>query len=104
MEEGTLAAWALKTCVSYGEKLVITDPKQNHSLGSSGYEDGALVSLKLARFARGGYIKEFHHPVGQRRRFREMMIAYHGTVLSSMNWSYDSEYAFPISPIIFHRS
>jgi hypothetical protein len=30
MEEGTLAAWALETCVQYGEKLVIMDPKENH--------------------------------------------------------------------------
>jgi hypothetical protein len=29
-EEGTLAAWALETCVRFGEKLVITDPKKNH--------------------------------------------------------------------------
>ena len=30
IEEGTLAAWALETCVSFGEKLVITDPRKNH--------------------------------------------------------------------------
>ena len=30
MEEGTLAAWALETCVRFGEKLVVTDPKKNH--------------------------------------------------------------------------
>jgi transposase len=82
MEEGTLASWALETCVSYGEKLVITDPKQNHWIGSSGQKEDSIDALKLAQLARGGYIKEIHHPVGQRRRFRELMIAYHDTVRS----------------------
>jgi transposase len=83
MEEGTLAAWALETCARFGEKLVITDPKQNHWIGSSGQKDDPLDALKLAQLARGGYIKEIHHPVGQRRRFRELMIAYHDTVRST---------------------
>jgi hypothetical protein len=80
MEEGTLAAWALETCIQYGEKLVITDPKQNHWIGFSGQKDDPLDAFKLALLARGGYIKEIHHPVGQRRRFRELMEAYHDTV------------------------
>ena len=83
MEEGTLAAWALETCVRYGEKLVITDAKENHWIGSSGQKDDAVDALKLAQLARGGYIKEIHHPVGQRRRFRELMIAYHDAVRST---------------------
>jgi transposase len=83
IEEGTLAAWALETCVRFGEKLVITDPKQNHWIGSSGQKDDPLDALKLAQLARGGYIKEIHHPVGQRRRFRELMIAYHDAVRST---------------------
>jgi len=83
MEEGTLAAWALETCVRFGEKLVITDPKKNHWIGSSGQKDDPLDALKLAELGRGGYIKEIHHPVGQRRRFRELMIAYHDTVRST---------------------
>jgi len=84
MEEGTLAAWALETCVRYGEKLVITDPKENHWIGSSGQKDDSIDALKLAQLARGGYIKEIHHPVGQRRRFRELMTAYHDTVRSEI--------------------
>jgi len=83
MEEGTLAAWLLETCVRFKEKLVITDPKKNHWIGSSGQKDDPLDALKLAQLARGGYIKEIHHPVGQRRRFRELMIAYHDTVRST---------------------
>ena len=80
MEEGTLASWALETCVCFREKLVITDPKKNHWISSSGQKDDAVDAEKLARLARGGYIKEISHPVGQRRRFRELMIAYHDTV------------------------
>ena len=83
MEEGTLAAWALETCVRFGEKLVIADPKKNRWIGSSGQKDDSLDALKLAQLGRGGYIKEIHHPVGQRRRFRELMIAYHDTVRST---------------------
>jgi len=84
MEEGTLAAWALEVCVCYGEKLVITDPKENHWIGSSGQKGDSIDALKLAQLARGSYIKEIHHPVGQRRRFRELMQAYHDTVRSEV--------------------
>lgn len=83
MEEGTLAAWALETCVHFGEKLVITNPKENHWIGSSGQKNDPLDALKLAQLARGGYIKEIHHPLGERRRFRELMEAYHDTVRST---------------------
>lgn len=83
MEEGTLAAWALETCVRFGEKLVITDAKRNHWIGSSDQKDDPIDALKLAQLGRGGYIKGIHHPVGQRRRFRELMIAYHDAVRST---------------------
>jgi len=83
IEEGALAAWVLETCVQYGEKVVITDPKKNRWIGSSGQKDDPIDALKLAHLARGGYIKEIHHPVGQRRRFRELMEAYHDTVRST---------------------
>ncbi len=77
MEEGTLAAWSLETCDAFGEHLVITDPKRNRWIGASQKKDDRLDALKLARLARGGFIKEIPHPVGDRRRFRELMIAYH---------------------------
>ena len=83
MEEGTLAAWALEVCVRFGEKLVITNPKENHWIGSSGQKNDPLDALKLAQLARGGYIKEIHHPLGEHRRFRELMEAYHDTVRST---------------------
>ena len=80
MEEGPLAAWLLEICIRNGEKLVITDPKQNHWISASGKKADAIDAEKLAQLARGGYIKEIHHPVGGRRRFRELMTAYHDTV------------------------
>jgi transposase len=83
MEESALAAWALETCIRFREKLVITDPKQNHWIGSSVQKDDPLDALKLAQLGRGGYIKEIHHPVGERRRFRELMATYHDTVKST---------------------
>ena len=79
IEEGPLAAWLLEICVQNEEQLVITDPKRNHWIGSSGEKEDAIDAEKLAQLARGGYIKEIHHPVGQRRRFRELMMAYHDT-------------------------
>ena len=82
IEEGPLAAWLLEICVQNGEQLVITDPKRNHWIGSSGKKEDAIDAEKLAQLARGGYIKAIHHPVGQRRRFREMIQAYHDTVRS----------------------
>ena len=83
MEESALAAWALETCNRFREKLVITDPKQNHWIGSSTQKDDPLDALKLAQLGRGGFIKEIHHPVGERRRFRELMDSYHDTVKST---------------------
>lgn len=82
IEEGPLAAWFLEICVKNEEQLIITDPKRNHWIGSSGKKEDAIDAEKLAQLARGGYIKEIHHPVGQRRRFRELMMAYHDTVKS----------------------
>lgn len=82
IEEGSLAAWFLEICVQRREKLVITDPKRNRWIGSSGRKEDSIDAEKLAQLARGGYIKEIHHPVGQRRRFRELMMAYHDTCRS----------------------
>ena len=82
MEEGTLAAWALEVCTGFGEELVITDPKRNRWIGSSGQKNDTFDARKLGQLARGGYIKEIHHPVGDRRRFRELVLSYHDTIKS----------------------
>jgi transposase len=84
VEEGPLAAWLLELCVQNEEQLVITDPKRNRWIGSSGEKEDPIDAGKLAQLARGNYIKEIHHPVGQRRRFRELMTAYHDTVKSTV--------------------
>jgi transposase len=73
----------LEVCIRFGEKLVITNPKENHWIGLSGQKNDPLDALKLAQLARGGYVKEVHHPLGERRRFRELMEAYHDAVQST---------------------
>jgi hypothetical protein len=82
VEEGPLAAWLLEICTENEEHLIISDPKRNHWIGSSGQKEDPIDAEKLGQLARGGYIKEIHHPVGQRRRFRELVMAYHDKVKS----------------------
>jgi len=82
IEEGSLANWLLETCTGYGEKLIVTDPKKNRWIGRAGTKNDAVDAEKLAQLARGGYIKEIHHPIGGRRRFRELVLSYHDTVKS----------------------
>jgi transposase len=82
MEEGTLAAWVLEICTRFGEELLITDPKTNRWIGQAGQKNDRSDARKLAQLARGGYIKSIHHPTGTRRRFRELVLAYHDTVKS----------------------
>jgi transposase len=82
IEEGELASWLLETCTGYGEELIVTDPKMNRWIGRAGKKNDAVDAEKLAQLARGGYIKEIHHPIGGRRRFRELVLSYHDTVKS----------------------
>jgi transposase len=82
IEEGSLAGWLLEICTAYGEKLIITDPKRNRWIGRAGQKNDKIDANKLAHLARGGYIKEIHHPIGHRRRFRELVLSYHDTVKS----------------------
>ncbi len=62
------------------EELIISDPKINHWISSSGEKKDPIDALKLGQLARGGYIKKIYHSVGERRRFRELVLAYHDTV------------------------
>jgi transposase len=84
IEEGSLADWLMEICLKNNEKLIISDPKRNHWIGSSEQKEDPIDAEKLAQLARGGYIKEIHHPVGHRRRFRELVMAYHDTVKSAV--------------------
>lgn len=82
IEEGALAGWLLETCTAFGEELVVTDPKTNRWIGRAGQKNDTIDAIKLAQLARGGYIKAIHHPIGHRRRFRELVLSYHDTVKS----------------------
>lgn len=82
IEEGTLANWLLETSMRYGEELIITDPKTNKWIGKSMNKDDAIDAEKLAHLARGGYVKAVYHPVNKKRRFKELVFAYHDTVKS----------------------
>ena len=84
IEEGTLASWLLETSMRYGEKLIITDPKTNKWIGKSMAKDDEIDAEKLAHLARGGYIKAVYHPVNKKRRFKELVFAYHDTVKSQI--------------------
>jgi hypothetical protein len=80
IEEGELAGWMLETSLKFGEQLIITDPKINKWIGKAGQKDDAIDAEKLAQLARGKYIKAIYHPVDKRRRFKELVFAYHDTV------------------------
>ena len=82
VEEGELAGWLLETSLNFGEQLIITDPKINKWIGKAGQKDDAIDAAKLAQLARGKYIKEIYHPVSHRRKFKDLVFAYHDTVKS----------------------
>ena len=82
IEEGELAGWLLETSLRYGEQLIITDPKINKWIGKAGQKNDTIDAEKLAQLARGKYIKAIYHSVDKRRRFKELVYAYHDTVKS----------------------
>ncbi len=82
IEEGELAAWMLETSMRFGEQLIITDPKINKWIGKAGQKNDRIDAQKLAQLARGKYVKEVYHPINDRRRFKDLVFAYHDTVKS----------------------
>ena len=80
IEEGELAGWLLETSLKFREKLIITDPKTNKWIGKAGQKNDTIDAEKLAQLARGKYIKEVYHPVNDRRKFKDLVFAYHDTV------------------------
>ncbi|MFC2140650.1 transposase, partial [Candidatus Auribacterota bacterium] len=84
IEEGCLASWLLETANDHGEELIITDAKQNHWIGNRGQKNDKIDAEKLAHLARGGYINQVHHPVGYRRRYKELVFHYHDTVKTAI--------------------
>lgn len=82
IEEGTLAGWIKEVMESRGERVVVTDPRQNRWIGRAENKSDRIDAEKLAQLHRGGYTKEIGHLVGNRRRFRELVMYYHDTVKS----------------------
>jgi len=80
VEEGTLAAWIKEVCERSGEQLIISDPKENRWISKAGKKRDSLDAEKLAQLARGHFLKEIYHPVGEKRRLRELVLAYHDMV------------------------
>jgi len=80
IEEGELAGWLLETSLKFGERLIITDPKINKWIGKAGQKNDTIDAEKLAQLARGKYIKAIYHSVDKRRRFKQLVFAYHDTV------------------------
>jgi transposase len=82
IEEGELANWLLETSLRFGEQLIITDPRENKWISKAKQKNDPIDAIKLAQLARGGYVKEIYHPINDRRRFKELVFAYHDTVKS----------------------
>jgi transposase len=82
IEEGELASWLLETSLRFGEQLIITDPRENKWISKAKQKNDSVDAAKLAQLARGGYIKEIYHPLNDRRRFKQLVYAYHDTVKS----------------------
>ena len=82
IEEGELASWLLETSLRFGEQLIITDPRENKWISKAKQKNDSVDATKIAQLARGGYIKEIYHPLNDRRRFKELVFAYHDTVKS----------------------
>ncbi len=82
IEEGELASWLLETSLRFGEQLIITDPRENKWISKAKQKNDSVDATKIAQLARGGYIKAIYHPLNDRRRFKELVFAYHDTVKS----------------------
>jgi len=80
IEEGCLANWIKDVLESRGEKVVITDPKENRWIGQSTQKNDRLDAEKLAKLHCGGYTKEIVHLGGSKRYFKELVMYYHDEV------------------------
>ena len=83
IEEGSLAGWLLENFTNLGEELVVSEPKRNKWISHSDEKSDANDAVKLAKLAWGNYMKEIHHPIGDRRQFKELVFSYHDTVKSA---------------------
>lgn len=57
--------------------MEITDPKTNKWIGKADQKNDTIDSEKLAQLASGKHIKEVYHPVNDRKKFKDLVFAYH---------------------------
>lgn len=81
IEEGPIADWLCRGLSERGEKVVVCDPRRNHLIAKDSDKDDAIDAEKLARLARGGFIKEVHHAESlDRVIFKRRVALYHDRV------------------------
>ncbi|MCP4248929.1 MAG: transposase [bacterium] len=81
IEEGPLADWLSRGLSERGESVLVCDPRRNHLIAKDGDKDDAIDAEKLARLARGGFIKPVHHAESfDRVAFKRRVALYHDQV------------------------
>ncbi|MFQ5494379.1 MAG: transposase [Phycisphaerae bacterium] len=81
IEEGPLADWLYRGLAERGETVVVCDPRRNHLIAKDSDKDDAIDAEKLARLARGGFIKAVHHAESfDRVAFKRRVALYHDQV------------------------
>ena len=76
-----MADWLYRGLGERGEKVVVCDPRRNHLIAKDSDKDDAIDAEKLAMLARGGFIKEVHHPESfDRVVFKRRVALYHDLV------------------------
>lgn len=81
IEEGPLADGLNRGLGDRGETVVVCDPRRNHLIAKDSDKDDAIDAEKLARLARGGFIKVVHHTESfDRVAFKRRVALYHDQV------------------------
>ena len=81
IEEGPLADWLYRGLGEHGVTVVVCDPRRNHLIAKDSDKDDAIDAEKLARLARGGFIKTVHHAESfDRMAFKRRVALYHDQV------------------------
>lgn len=81
IEEGPLADWLYRGLGERGETVVVCDPRRNHLIAKDSDKDDAIDAEKLAKLARGGFIKAVHHAASfDRVAFKRRVALYHDQV------------------------
>jgi transposase len=81
VEEGPLADWLYRGLGERGEQVLVCDPRRNHLIAKDSDKDDAIDAEKLARLARGGFLKTIHHAESfDRVAFKRRVALYHDQV------------------------